>query len=250
MVKANLHLITKLLLIFILLKETGCSVSSSYIYNKKNLNAEKKESILKHYNFLADQFIINSKTKKLDPIFRNYLNDLVKINFENFYVVDDEKSFYFISPDRRLFFSKKYAQIHFLNEQVLTSFLIENAIRLEKDYFNRKSFYPNGLITSFDLVAILNINLEYTDHLNYHSVERLISLNKNPMYFLNFVQQKNKDKSLLNNLLNGSVFGLDQERHLKTYLLEKHKKFFTQNIGLDISSKMFYKFKKIFNKDY
>ena len=61
---------------------------------------------------------------------------------------------------------------------------------------------------------------------------------------INYIQQRNKDSSLMYNVLKGRLYGLEEERHLKTYLLEKHKNFFVEQASLDSSSKMFYKFKK------
>ena len=72
----------------------------------------------------------------------------------------------------------------------------------------------------------------------------MIEKKQKPIVTSKYIQQRNKDAFLLSNVINGSVYGLEEERHLKTYLLEKHKSLFLADVVLETSSNKFYRLKK------
>ena len=126
--------------------------------------------------------------------------------------------------------------------------MIENHIRAKKEFYSRKYIYPTGLATVEDLAQVMIMSIRKKDLLNQQCVEHLIKLGFSPTSYLDYLQHRNKDNHLVSNLLNGTVYGLEEERHLKTYLIEKHKELFIRNLEVDLSSKQFYKFKKYIGK--
>ena len=91
-------------------------------------------------------------------------------------------------------------------------------MRIKNNFFSRKVIYPNGAINPQDLTQILNLSLKTKDKLNNLCVEEMVAKEQNPLSLLNYIQQRNKDAFLLSNVINGSVYGSEEERHLKTYL--------------------------------
>jgi len=252
MVKATLHLTINIFFNAIIF---GFISSCSFLDKPQEMNivgyrAERLDSIKNHYNKVFDSFLISRKNTGATKSHLLYLNNLInrKDFFKQLIILDSNDSFYFVSPDRRLLISSKASKIYFQSESLLAAFLVENMVRVERDLYSRKVFYSNYMIQPEDLVRIMNLSLKQKDVLNNLSVEQLIKIERSPVAYLNYLQQRNKDGELIFNLVNGRVYGLEEERHLKSYLLEQHKKEFINDTGLDISSSKFYLFKKFINK--
>lgn len=252
MVKATLHLIINFILKAIIFSSV---LSCSFFDERSKMDfegyrAERLDSIKNHYNKVLDNFLKNKDIVFANEVHLNYLNLL--INQKNFFkkliILNSNDSFYFISPDKRLLISKKASEIYFQNESLLRSFLLENLVRVNENFFSRKYFYQNYLLKPVDLSNIMNLPLYLRDLLNNFAVELLIKDKRSPGAYLNYIQQRNKDSELIFNLINGRLYGLEEERHLKSYLLEKHKKEFITSASLDISSPQFYQFKQFINQ--
>lgn len=246
--KATLHLITNLIILSLCLH--GCaSTQTKSTYNLKNISGERRDSLLLHYDTISKQYLVHSNFYNLSVFEKNYINSLIHKNdivgFRKVAVIFNETPFYFVSPGRTLIFSSGFLKNHLHNEQLLRVFLVENILRIRNNFFARKVIYPNGAITPYDLTKIMNLSLKTKDKLNNLCIEEMLEKKQNPLSLLSYVQQRNKDAFLLVNVINGSVYGLEEERHLKTYLLEKHKDLFLADVELETSSDKFYRLKKV-----
>ena len=255
--KATLHIINRYFIWALLFfNNHGCSTlykKEKKIFLREGYESERLSSIKNHYNILLTQYLNHVKSRKINKRFLGYINSLVEKHsleepFINVIIVDENSSSYFVSPDGRLIFTEKFAKNYFLNEQLLTAFLLENVTRLKKMIYTKKSYYPSGLVSMEDLSKLMILSRAQKDKLNYYCVEELIKHGSSPMTYLNYIQQRNKDSSLVSNLINGSVFGLEEERRLKTYLIEQHKKVFIEKVELETSTKSFYLFKMSINE--
>jgi len=254
MVKATLHITIRTWYLILLLILSSCSnLEKQPRFDSENgYRAEKLASLKKHYGKILSSFLAGKKKISIPNKYVVYFDSLLGESVDFFgrvYLIDQVNSFYFISPQGDLIISKSFFEVYFQNEQLLQSFLIENYIRVKNNLYSRRINYVNGLVSYEDLSKIMLLSLGDKDFLNYLSAEKLIQLGKSPMSYLNYIQQRNKDSSLVANVLNGRLFGLEEERHLKTYLLEKHKRVFVDQASLDSSSKLFYSFKKLIKKE-
>ena len=254
MVKATLHITIKTWFLILLLIFSSCStLEKKPDFDSGNgYKAEKLASLKRHYGKILSSFLAGKKKIIIPNKYVAYFDSLLGESVDFFgrvYLIDQVNSFYFVSPQGDLIISKSFFEVYFQNEQLLQSFLIENYIRVTNNLFSRKINYVNGLVSYEDLAKIMLLSLRDKNYLNYLSAEKLIQLGKSPISYLNYLQQRNKDSSLVDNVLNGRLFGLEEERHLKTYLLEKHKRVFVDQASLDSSSKLFYSFKKLIKKE-
>jgi hypothetical protein len=256
MVKATLHLINKysyISIVYCCLVSCAIIKDSPQFLKTNGYKSERIESVKAHYGRVLQKFLNQKNMRRVPALHLSYLNSLIKTSkvfIKEVIVVKDPNSFYFISPSRKIVVSDNFAKLYFQNEQLLSAFLVENYVRVSKNIFSRKVYYPNSLINYEDLAKIMALSLNQKQKLNYLSVEKIIQFGGSPISYLNYIQQRNKDGRLVNNLLNGRVYGLEEERRLKAYLIENHKKVFIEKVELDTSSKKFYGFKKFLSKAF
>ena len=254
MVKATLHLITKFVLTSIVsLFLTSCAdlvLKDDELEYRQGFKSERLVSIKKHYSLVSKTFLKSFNSRALSGTHHKYLNGLlprqagIKISL---HLIKNQRSFYLVAPNGLIIITTKFAKTYFLSEPILKAFLSEALVRIEKNAYNRVFYYTHGVYSFESITRMMTLTLQQKDILNHLSVKKLYESGNSAISYLNYIQQRNKDSLLVQNLLNGKVYGLEEERRLKTFIIQRYKSSFVKKAELEKSSRQFYSFKKFIN---
>jgi hypothetical protein len=228
-------------IIFCLLLVSSCSLlkedETSVFITAKNFQSYNNKDYLDHAKAYK-QFYLNNKNVKILKLTKEldiYLSDIVsnitkknelffiKIKNVKINIVDEKIPFHFSTPDETIFLSSALLSKFIKNEDILSSVITYELIRIEKEIYPKRLIIPTGTI---GLNRILNLSrLPTNEKMELHKWSYYLTKRANVREdaYLSWIQILNRNSNEFQLLL-GDVSSISKEEmQFKAFLIRLGK---------------------------